>query len=506
MYLLLRADQRLKQDHEDVLLPAHLYLSVKDLGLNIQPETYSPVAYPVSKRLSTLSSSWSSTSRRRWSDWILEIKRLSSERIWEFSILVWWNVEEWNGRRRRQQEKISILYWFIRTRNSSSPSSPRSFRTQSHWSFITGQCVNSGQFLRVHWSRLMCNHFAFHHKFRIDTREHKIGAKGRRYSWRLWIFMNKEHKDPNNIDMEAPRLAWYKQKQWKIHQDTVYWVDIKLAQQKGFKFYQTRSNAIILYDTVPAYCIPKAIVMETGEIIHEKVYASPRPPPKIFLKDNWMKELDSEVAGSSGDSQQIQPRNNNPIIKNGETCEWATMLVRLPKKLEKDVLFGCERTNVRTGRPVDSCVLVSVERVDKDKDADENVDADQTSTGRPVSGQPTGLFIQREEIDIDFRVSGFPHAVVKQAENFRVRELVKKIKSHPHREALQADLQQKNVHNTFSDESKAMIREMGNVELFESCETFPKVQCAQCLLYWNQGVIYCTCGHLLVESESSQKM
>ena len=123
-----------------------------------------------------------------------------------------------------------------------------------------------------------------------------------------------------------------------------------------------------------------------------------------------------------------------------------------------------------------------------------------------MSGQPTGLFTQLEEIDIDFRVSGLPHAVVKQAENFRVRELVKKIESHPHREALQADLQQNNVYNPFSDNSKAMIREMGNVELFELCETIPKVQCSQCLLYWNQGVIYCTCGHLLVESESSQKM
>ena len=40
------------------------------------------------------------------------------------------------------------------------------------------------------------------------------------------------------------------------------------------------------------------------------------------------------------------------------------------------------------------------------------------------------------------------------------------------------------------------IREMGNVELFELCETIPKVQCSECLLYWNQGVIYCTCGHL----------
>ena len=90
-----------------------------------------------------------------------------------------------------------------------------------------------------------------------------------------------------------------------------------------------------------------------------------------------------------------------------------------------------------------SCVPVSVERVDKDKDADENVDADQTSTGRLVSGQPPGLYTQCEDIDIDFRVSGLPHAVVKKVENFRVREVVKKIESHPHREALQADLQAK---------------------------------------------------------------
>ena len=80
---------------------------------------------------------------------------------------------------------------------------------------------------------------------------------------------------------------------------------------------------------------------------------------------------------------------------------------------------------------------------------------------------------------------------MKQEENFRVRELVKKIESHPHREALQADLQQNNACNPFSDESTAMIREMGNVELFDLCETVQKVQCSECLLYWNQGTVYC---------------
>ena len=69
---------------------------------------------------------------------------------------------------------------------------------------------------------------------------------------------------------------------------------------------------------------------------------------------------------------------------------------------------------------------MSVERLDKDKDADENVDADQISTGRPVeSGQSIGLFTQREEIDIDFRVPGLPDAVEKQAKKLprsRARE------------------------------------------------------------------------------------
>ena len=75
---------------------------------------------------------------------------------------------------------------------------------------------------------------------------------------------------------------------------------------------------------------------------------------------------------------------------------------------------------------------------------DKYEDEDQTRTERPVGGQQS---TQMEKIDIDFRVPGLSHAVVKEADNFRVQELVKKIKSHLHREALQANLQQ-NVTST----------------------------------------------------------
>ena len=36
-----------------------------------------------------------------------------------------------------------------------------------------------------------------------------------------------------------------------------------------------------------------------------------------------------------------------------------------------------------------------------------------------------------------------------------------------------------------------MIRELGKKELFELCETMTKVQCSHCLLYCNQGIVYC---------------
>ena len=64
--------------------------------------------------------------------------------------------------------------------------------------------------------------------------------------------MDKEHKNPETVDLKAPRLAQYMQTTWKNHQNTVYWVDIKLDQNKGLKFYQTQSNAIILCNTLPA--------------------------------------------------------------------------------------------------------------------------------------------------------------------------------------------------------------------------------------------------------------
>ena len=58
---------------------------------------------------------------------------------------------------------------------------------------------------------------------------------------------------------------------------------------------------------------------------------------------------------------------------------------------------------------------------------------------------------QKEEHNIDFRVSGLSHSVVKEAEHIRVQELVQRIENHPHWAALEADLQQNNIYKWFSE-------------------------------------------------------
>ena len=45
---------------------------------------------------------------------------------------------------------------------------------------------------------------------------------------------------------------------------------------------------------------------------------------------------------------------------------------------------------------------------------------------------------------------------------------------------------------------------MDNVELFELFETDPKTLCKECLSYGSEGIVYCTCGHLLKESAANR--
>ena len=120
-------------------------------------------------------------------------------------------------------------------------------------------------------------------------------------------------------------------------------------------------------NTLPAYCIPKVVRMETGEVMYEKVYASPRPPPKIFLKPDWKRELGSEdsqrsegqVVQPPGSFQSSQPIPNPSRDRSGQSVVGAgTRTVQDGRKTSRaqeiDVNSFHEETvsSDRSGQPV----------------------------------------------------------------------------------------------------------------------------------------------------------
>ena len=69
--------------------------------------------------------------------------------------------------------------------------------------------------------------------------------------------------------------------------------------------------------------------MKTEEVLYEKVYMSPRPPPKISLKHEWKRELGSEHA------QRPEGR-----------------VLQQSRSFQSKKSLNVEQTHERTGRPV----------------------------------------------------------------------------------------------------------------------------------------------------------
>ena len=318
--------------------------------------------------------------------------------------------------------------------------------------------------------------------------------------------------------------AQYMHSAWKKHQDAVFWVDINLANQKGLTFYQTRSNAIILQGTLPAYCIPKVMRLKTGEVLHEKSYMSPRPPPKISLRHDhdWTRgkvqlgsTVDQQPEGkvvrqSRGEvqhetfSQPTQPIPKPIRDRSGQSEDTFVVKGETSRSHEIDEKGFHEKLCASDGSRQLEITLSVIEA----RNLSENTRVEQTHDG---SGQPDECNSSRahtvkeqhapdehreiasfntnnefnraiNEEDIDFNVPGVPLSTVKQLHGASVRDLIQKIENHPNRHALQRDLQQSQSFNPFSPESKEMIHEVGNVGLCEQLDLKSTVQSMSIIL------------------------
>ncbi len=244
----------------------------------IEPENYSSIAYPVSKQLSTL---LRHGDLPRDEDGAIEFWRIKVYLRSQFLYSQHWYDELW------------------KSKMAGGGGNKKRFQYCTHPSHI-GCAIN------LH-----------------STTNSGLIRGGQILSKRQTVFftsvapMNKEYRDSNKIDLEAPRLAHTCRQRGRNIKTQCIGSTSDLLKRKDLSSIKQDRTQSSFTTRFPAYCIPKAIMTETGEIIYEKVFASPRMPQKISFEDNWMKELGSEVAGGSEDSQQTQPKTKNPIVRTG---------------------------------------------------------------------------------------------------------------------------------------------------------------------------------------------
>ena len=211
--------------------------------------------------------------------------------------------------------------------------------------------------------------------------------------------------------------------------------------------------------------------METGEVIYEKVYMSPRPPPKISKKHERKRELvsehaqRSEVGHLSRSFQSNQPiqspsreRTGRPVVKDDVRTVQEGRKTSRAQEIDVDSFREETVSSERTGRPVFETSVIQGRFTDPNVEQahartrrlvvgtnTENVpDSSQKRschesetfnvgdktlrerTERPVVDHDNSSLEQTmlNEVNMDFRIPGLPHSVVKHSQSTSLRELI----------------------------------------------------------------------------------
>ena len=244
--------------------------------------------------------------------------------------------------------------------------------------------------------------------------------------------------------------------------------------------------------------IPKVVRLKTGEVLFEKEYMSPRPPPKISLRHDWAR---GEVPlGSTVDQQ-----SEGEVVRRSEEVSRRANFFQQIQLFTKNSVLQIDQGNVISRKMCSVFKHVRLEKTRMSMLSRLMIDqGNLTNTTLQYKTHPE-VYRERVEEDMDFKIPGLPYSIVNQLKSANVRELIQKIENHPNRYALQRDLQKSQSLNPFSQESKHMIHEVGNIELCELLDTEPKTQCKECLSYWDIGIVCCTCGHFLRKGTEENK-
>ena len=204
------------------------------------------------------------------------------------------------------------------------------------------------------------------------------------------------------------------------------------------QFYQPRSNAITLFNSLPAICIEKVVFMKTGEDLYSNVFQSPRLPRRTILTTNLH-----------------HGRRILPNLKREH-----------PTTIKANEARGPRRLVARSLRTLEAVTQTSESKVYDTR-------------------QSRKKTYDRREMD---------------------KKLIHQFDTHPNRDSLMEDLNKTEEFNQFSERSKELISSMGHTEYFELCAISSNIQCPDCSLNWDVGIVYCTLGKCLQPSERNRQL
>ena len=213
----------------------------------------------------------------------------------------------------------------------------------------------------------------------------------------------------------------------------------------------------------------------------------------VIDQGNLITNTKCVVKGETSRSQEIREKSSHEELCSSDRSgqpDITPSVISAQTYLSGDVRF--EQTHDRSGQPDKHNVALQ----------------DAPEVHREITTLNTDNELTRERIEAGHglqnpRTTTFYCEAIAECQRSRIDS--EKIENHPNRHALQRDLQQNQSFNPFSQESKQMIHEVGNIELCELLDTEPKTQCKVCLSYWDIGIVYCTCGHFLRKGTEENK-
>ena len=106
-------------------------------------------------------------------------------------------------------------------------------------------------------------------------------------------------------------------------------IEVSIRRDRTLSFFMKHVQKILYSKSQDGNC---------AEVIYEKVYMSPRPPPKISLRHDWKRELGSEHA-QRPEGQVVKRsrsfQSNQPIPNLTDRGNPLSELTREPCKMEE---------------------------------------------------------------------------------------------------------------------------------------------------------------------------